>query len=290
MPYLYPLLAILIWAGNTVVNKAATQSIFPAEIGFYRWLFAALLLTPFCLPFVWKNRHTIKPWLGKIIVLGILGMAVYQSLAYFAASHTSATNMGIILALMPLISLVLSMLVLGTQLTWGALLGCALSLIGVLTILAQGNWSQLWQHGINSGDAMMLLATFAYAVYSVLLKRWRINLPTFQLLYLQVLVAIIVLFPLFLHSEKAGLNHQNLPLVLYAFLFASIAAPWAWIKAVSLLGPSRTSLFFNWVPLFTALIAMWALGEIPGVYHAVGGVLTLLGVILAEQWKTPIRT
>ena len=45
MQYAYPLLAIFIWAGNTVVNKLAVGSIFPAEIGFYRWLLAALLFT-----------------------------------------------------------------------------------------------------------------------------------------------------------------------------------------------------------------------------------------------------
>lgn len=48
MQYAYPLLAILIWAGNTVVSKAADGVIFPAEIGFYRWLLAGLLFTPSC--------------------------------------------------------------------------------------------------------------------------------------------------------------------------------------------------------------------------------------------------
>jgi hypothetical protein len=42
----------------------------------------------------------IRPNLGKIFILGVLGMAVYQSLAYFAATDR-ATNMGIILSLMP---------------------------------------------------------------------------------------------------------------------------------------------------------------------------------------------
>ncbi|MFV3017374.1 EamA family transporter, partial [Pseudomonas sp. KHB2.9] len=101
MQYAYPLLAIFIWAGNTVVNKLAVGSIFPAEIGFYRWLLAALLFTPFMLKPVIAQWPIIRPNLGKIFILGVLGMAVYQSLAYYAASLTSATNMGIILSLMP---------------------------------------------------------------------------------------------------------------------------------------------------------------------------------------------
>ena len=100
MQYAYPLLAIFIWAGNTVITKMSAGAIFPAEIGFYRWLLAGLLVTPFMLKPVLAHWPLIRPKLGKIFVLGVLGMAVYQSLAYFAASLTSATNMGIILSLM----------------------------------------------------------------------------------------------------------------------------------------------------------------------------------------------
>ena len=102
MQYAYPLLAIFIWAGNTVITKMSAGAIFPAEIGFYRWLLAGLLFTPFMLKPVIAHWPSIRPNLGKIFVLGVLGMAVYQSLAYFAASLTSATHLGINLALMPL--------------------------------------------------------------------------------------------------------------------------------------------------------------------------------------------
>ena len=50
MPFLFPLLAILIWAANTVVSKAAAGVLDPAAISFYRWVIAALALSPFCLP------------------------------------------------------------------------------------------------------------------------------------------------------------------------------------------------------------------------------------------------
>ncbi len=53
---------------------------------------------------------------------------------------------------------------------------------------------------------MMLIATLAYAVYSTLLKKWQLRLPPLVLLYLQVLVAVVVLFPLFLLSPKVGLS------------------------------------------------------------------------------------
>jgi drug/metabolite transporter (DMT)-like permease len=286
MQYAYPLLAIFIWAGNTVVNKLAVGAIFPAEIGFYRWLLAGLLFTPFMLKPVVRHWPVIRPNLGKIFILGVLGMAVYQSLAYFAATLTSATNMGIILSLMPLMSLAMAIASLGQRLTAGALLGALLSFAGVLVVVSSGSLALLLEHGVNLGDAMMLVATLAYAVYSTLLKKWQLRLPPLVLLYLQVLVAVVVLLPLFLASPKAGLNLHNLPLVLYACLLASMLAPLAWMQAVIRLGPSRTTLFFNLLPLITALIAAAVLHEQLAWYHLIGGALTLAGVVLSERWTT----
>ena len=286
MQYAFPLLAIFIWAGNTVINKLAVGAIFPAEIGFFRWLLAGLLFTPFMLKAVIAHWPQIRPNLGKIFVLGVLGMAVYQSLAYFAATLTTATNMGIILSLMPLMSLAMAIISLGQRLTAGALVGAVLSFAGVLVVVSSGSLGALLQHGLNMGDAMMLIATLAYAIYSTLLKKWQLRLPPLVLLYLQVLVAIVVLFPLYVASPKTGLTLQNIPLVLYACLLASMVAPLAWMQAVQRLGPSRTTLFFNLLPLITALIAAVVLKEQLAMYHLVGGLLTLGGVILSERWTT----
>ncbi|MBM3106450.1 DMT family transporter [Pseudomonas sp. V1] len=289
MNYAFPLLAILIWAGNTVITKMSAGAIFPAEIGFYRWLLAGLLFTPFLLRPMLRNWAQIRPNLGKIFILGVLGMAVYQSLAYFAAAVTSATNMGIILSLMPLMSLAMAILSLGLRLTFGALIGALVSFIGVLVVVSGGDVGLLLQHGLNGGDALMLIATLAYALYSTLLKKWQLRLPPLLLLYLQVLVAIIVLFPLFLFSEKTGLDTGNIGLVLYACVLASMVAPLAWMQAVTRLGPSRTTLFFNLLPAITAVIAAVVLDEQLALFHLVGGLMTLAGVILAERWKTPVR-
>ncbi|MEO6678103.1 MAG: DMT family transporter [Pseudomonas sp.] len=286
MQYAFPLLTIFIWAGNTVITKMSAGAIFPAEIGFYRWLLAGILFTPFLFKPVLAHWPMIRPNLGKIFILGVLGMAVYQSLAYFAASLTSATNMGIILSLMPLMSLTMAIISLGQRLTAGALTGAVLSFAGVLVVVSSGSLGALLEHGVNLGDAMMLIATLAYAIYSTLLKKWQLRLPPLVLLYMQIWVAVLVLFPLFVVSPKIGPTLQNIPLVLYACLLASMVAPLMWMQAVVRLGPSRTTLFFNLLPVFTALIAAVVLHEQLALYHLVGGMLTLGGVILSERWTT----
>ena len=79
--FIPPLLAVLIWSANTVVSKLAAGAIGPAEISFYRWLLAALLFTPFTLGPMLRDWSAIRPQLGRIFVLGLLGMVIYQCLA-----------------------------------------------------------------------------------------------------------------------------------------------------------------------------------------------------------------
>jgi len=287
--YAFPLLAVLIWAGNTVVSKMAAGAIGPAEIGFYRWLLAGLLLTPFALRPTLRNWRAVRPQALRIIVLGILGMVVYQCLAYYAAYLTTATHMGIIGSLTPLMVLALSIPLLGQPLTAGALAGSALSVAGVVLVVTGGHPASLLTSGAGAGDGLMLLAMFAYAVYAVLLKRWDMRgVPPLQLMYLQVLVATVALLPLFLGSPRTGFTAANVPLVLYAGVFASVFAPWCWMSAIAHLGPGRSSMCFNLIPLLTALIAAALLGERLDIYHLLGGALTVGGVMLGELWKTPL--
>ncbi|ARU03839.1 EamA family transporter [Comamonas serinivorans] len=289
MNYAFPLLAVLIWSANTVVSKLAAGAIAPTEIGFLRWVLAAALLTPFLLPRCLRQAAVIRPQLGRIVVLGLLGMVIYQTLAYFAASHTTATHMGIILTLSPMMVLGMAVL-LGQTLTTGALLGSVLAIVGVALVVSGGNLAELAASGLNRGDAMMLLAALAYAAYNILLKRWPMaGISTWQLLYLQMLVAVVAQLPLYLAAPKVGLNVHNLPLVAFAGTMASIAAPLLWMIAVQRLGASRSSMFFNLTPLFTALIAAVVLHEQLNLAQWLGGALTLIGVLLAERWTRPLR-
>ena len=116
---IFPISAVLIWAGNTIINKMSAGVIDPSAISFYRWLLAGLLLTPFLLRPVWAERHRIRPYSLKIIVLAMFGMVLYQSLAYFAAATSSATSMGMIASMMPLLTLLLSSLFLREPPGWG---------------------------------------------------------------------------------------------------------------------------------------------------------------------------
>lgn len=288
MFFLFPLFAVLIWSVNAIVNKLSASAIEPAAISFYRWLLALLVLTPFVLPGVIRQWQTIRPHLLRLMVLGLLGMALYQSLAYYAAHSVSALFMGIIAALIPLLTVLLSVVILRIAPTVGILAGSLISFCGLIWLVSAGNLDQLLHHGIGAGEAMMLAASASYALYGVMTKRWSIPLPVWQSLYVQIAFGVLLLLPGFLMTPDVALTPHNLPLVAFAGLFASILAPWLWIHGVQKLGASITSIFMNLTPVFTALIAVLFLHEHLHSYHWIGGGLTLTGVLLAQWLRRPL--
>ncbi|MGC8342470.1 DMT family transporter [Pantoea ananatis] len=290
MFFLFPLFAVLIWSVNAIVNKLSASAIEPAAISFYRWLLALLVLTPFVLPGVIRQWQTIRPHLLRLMVLGLLGMALYQSLAYYAAHSVSALFMGIIAALIPLLTVLLSVVILRIAPTVGILAGSLISFCGLIWLVSAGNLDQLLHHGIGAGEAMMLAASASYALYGVMTKRWSIPLPVWQSLYVQIAFGVLLLLPGFLMTPDVALTPRNLPLVAFAGLFASILAPWLWIHGVQKLGASITSIFMNLTPVFTALIAVLFLHEHLHSYHWIGGGLTLTGVLLAQRLRRPLST
>jgi drug/metabolite transporter (DMT)-like permease len=287
MNLLFPVFATLIWAASTVVNRLSVGVIDPAAISFYRWLTALLVLSPVLLPKVWRLRRQIRPHLPKLMLLGLLGMSLYQSLAYFAAHTVSATSMGLILATMPLLTVLLAFPVLDTRPTATLLVGALVSFAGLTWLLAAGDLPSLWQHGVGRGELLMLLASLSYALYCVLVKRWQIPLPTWESLYVQIICGTLLLVPPFVLAPSIALTAQNIPLVLFAGLFASALAPCLWMRGLQSLGAEKTAVLMNLVPLFTAVLAIVLLGETLHLYHAVGGGLILLGIGLAQYRPAP---
>ena len=285
----YPLLAVLIWSGNAIVCKLAAGTIEPGVIAFYRWLLAWLLVTPFMARTVWQQRQQIRPHLRRLMILALLGMMLNQSLGYYAAQSISAVNIGILNALIPLLTVLLSLWLLRDTPTLGVATGSVLSFAGLLWLVGEWQPARLLAQGISQGDLLMMLSVFTYALYGVLLKRWSLPFSGWLMLYLQMSAALLWLLPDFLRSDSWALTADNLPLVLYAALPASLLGTLFWLQGVRHLGANRTAIFMNLLPLFTTGIAVLWLGERLQSYHLWGGSLTLLGVLLCQLWRQPLR-
>jgi len=283
---LAPLLTVLIWSGNTVVTKASAGLISPGSISFYRWLLAFVVLLPFVGRAAWRNRALVREHWLKLAILGALGMVIYQSLAYEAAKTTSAVNMGVMLALMPLLSAFFASLLAGERLSASSLAGGAISLIGLIYLTSQGDPTRLINGGFHIGDGLMIIAVLSNALYGVMLKRWAMPIPIWQQLFWQIGFSTLLLIPVFLMGDISPVTTANLPLILYAAIPTSLVAPLCWMIGIQKLGASRTSLLINLLPIVVAALAWALLGEQLHSYHAIGGALALIGVGLGLR-KSP---
>jgi drug/metabolite transporter (DMT)-like permease len=115
-------------------------------------------------------------------------------------------------------------------------------------------------------------------LYGVLLKRWALPLSTWEQLYVQVAFGVLLLTPFWWWAPASPVTARNLPLILYAGTFASIGAPYCWMRGIKRLGPARASLFMNLLPALVALAAWALLGESLHAWHVLGGLLVLGGV------------
>ncbi|MCK4102731.1 DMT family transporter [Acinetobacter radioresistens] len=281
--FVLPVIAVMIWSLNIVVTRYAADLISPVSISFYRWLIAFLILTPFMLGKVWEQRQLIMHHWLQLAVLSAFGMVLYQGLAYTAAHYTTATNMGLINAFIPVFTILVSFFILKDIPNCFAIMGSILSFCGLIYVMAQGNLSALWQSGAHWGDLLMVVAVFFYAFYGVFLKKWQLKIPLLISLYIQIAFALIYHLPFIAWLGLDSLNTANLSSVLYAGIFPSLIAPFVWMLAVQQIGPNRTSIFMNLMPVFTAIIASLWLAESWTIYHTLGGVLILTGVVMAQK-------
>lgn len=286
---LFPLIAILLWSGNVMVSRLSAHTIDPYAITFWRLVLAVTLMSLF-VPAAWRNRAAILPQLPKLAFLGLLAMALFQCLSYAAAKTTTATNMSIMTALVPLLTMLLSVALLGETPTAGMACGGVLSFAGLVWLITAGHPAALLAGGVHTGDLLMLVAALAYALYGVLLRRWHVGLPSWQSTYFQAIAALLfMLLPLSrLPLAEALPNRASLPLIAYAGSLASVVLPYFWMQGVKHLGPNRCSMFMNLLPVFTAALAVSVFGEQLHAYHLLGGVTALAGFMLAQTWRAPL--
>ena len=273
---------MLIWSGNTIVTRAAAAVIAPSSIAFYRWAVALLVVLPVIGPGAWRRRADVRSHWGHLLVLAALGMVTYQSLAYEAARTTTAMNMGVILALSPVLAALLANALAGEALRAGTLLGGVVSLGGLLWLLTRGHPAQLLAGELHVGDGLMIIAVLANALYGVLLRRWAMPLPLWDQLFWQIALACLLLLPGWLLGPMSVPSSANLPLILFAAVPASLVAPWCWMAGIRRLGASYCRLFLNLLPVVVAALAAMLLGELLYSYHLIGGSLALAGVALGS--------
>lgn len=284
-PLLLVVLATLFWAGNAIAGKMAVGHVSPFLLTTLRWLVAVVVLTPFTISQLKSDWQTLRSKLFLMCVLGAIGFTLFNNLMYQALTATSAINVAIIQSSMPLFIFILSALFFAIRVTKFQVVGFPITLLGVAVVTFQGSLALFIEQKLNMGDALMLLAVMAYAVYSVLLNK-RPKIHWLSTMYILASAALVASLPFTLFEATSGRlvapDLTGLAVVVYAAIFPSIAAQALWIRSIELIGANATSVYINLVPLFGSLLAVALLGEQLHTFHVIGFCLIIIGIYVGQ--------
>lgn len=170
MAYLLLTLTALFWSGNFVLGRSMHLVISPILMAELRWLLALLIILPFLLPRLKRNKHIILQHWPILSLLSVLSVACFNTFIYLGLTITTATNATILQSVIPIAILVLSAFWLKETVSKLQWIGVFISLVGVLILVTQGDLSRLLDYSINQGDVYVLIAVFFWATYSILLR------------------------------------------------------------------------------------------------------------------------
>ncbi len=288
--YIALIIATLCWGGNTVAGKLAIGHISPMAFTFLRWVFAVAMIFAISLPQLIRDWPIVRQRLPYFFVLGSVGYTAFNVFLYTALKHTSAINAAVIQAGIPMVIFVLNFMLFRTRVFVGQIAGFCLTIAGVGLLASHGDPISLLQLDMNVGDAIMLLAVLAYAIYTVIL-RWKPAVDWRTLMAIPAFFALVSSVPLigWEVSQNTVLwpDQTGWVLVFYAAIFASLVAQILFIRGVEQIGANRAGLFINLVPVFGTLLSVAVLGETLHTYQLIALFLTLAGIAVAERKKTP---
>jgi drug/metabolite transporter (DMT)-like permease len=285
-PYLLLSLTSLFWAGNVVLGRYVAGHVPPIALATLRWGGAFLVILPFAWPHMMREWHVIRSNLPMLILLAITGIGAYNTIAYIGLQYTSALNALLIQSAGPLFVAFWSLVLFRTRLSWAQALGIALSLGGVLTILARGDVEALSAVDFNKGDLIFGGALMIFCIYSALMP-YRPKLHALAFLGFTTGVGALVNVPFALWEASRGytasLDSETLLTLAYVILFPSVFAYLCYNRGVELIGANRSAPFYHLIPVFGSVLAIGFLGEEPKLFHLIGYGLVLLGVFIAAR-------
>lgn len=286
--YLCLVIATLSWGGNAVAGKLALGHISPMMLTFWRWAIAVAIIFAISLPQLRKDWPVVRKRLPILIFYGVIGYTTFNAVLYTALKYTTAINVAIEQAGIPMLIFLINFVLFRTRVSLAQVFGFSLTLVGVALTASHGDLASLLDLTLNFGDALMLIAVVAYAVYTVSL-RWKPVIDWRTLMAIPAFFALLTTVPLVLweHAGDAAIwpDTRGWVIALYTALFASLLAQVLYIKGVEGIGPNRASLFINLIPVFGTLLSVAIIGEELQFFHIAALVLALGGIAIAEKGK-----
>lgn len=290
--YIVLLFASLLYGGNVVAARLISGDIPPVALAVLRGLFGLIVLFPLARRSLRQNPTPNRQDLYRFALMGFLGITVAYISFLWSIQYSSATNVSIIFATTPAITITLLALIWGVIPSKLRVSGIALSFSGLLVVIAQGSLSRLFSLNLNPSDLVMLINVLAVSFFTILsqgvmTKFSPLVTSVYSLLFGTIFLAPYGVWEMF--HKSWHFTSTSMVVLLYMGCIVTGIAVLLNFEGIRRLGSGKAAIFGNLAPVFGILLAYIFLGERLSSYHWVGFTLVLVGIGLCLWPRSTIE-
>ena len=283
LKYLPATFTSLVWGATFVASKHILVSgMSPFMLMTFRFAIAYLSLWIFCrkwLPIRFDRRELY------FLLLGVTGGSVYFLFEYLSLQHTTAINVGLISALVPILSTLIAIFLRTIKVGYFYVIGSIVAFFGVYLVTTNGKFVF---EVYPIGDLLAFFAALFWAIYTVVLDRIGNTVDPLLVsrrLFFYALITIIPFTLVFSDFTEISLFAQTsilLPAIYLAFV-ASAVCIWLWNVSVNVVGLVRTNNFLYFLPVVALLASAIFFADEVTLPTIVGTICVFFGVIIADR-------
>jgi len=283
--YIAIVVAMLFWSFSFIWFKMANVFYPPITIVFMRLVLAVVLLTVSLWLTGTLRRTKIKREDRRyFLLLGFFEPFLYFLGESFGLTYVSSTTGSVLIATIPVIATIGAWILFSEKLKLVNYAGIALSFIGVLVFILNRDGSLT----LNiKGILLMTLAVFSAVGYNLTLHRLAGNYSPVFIVHVQNIIGMVLFLPLFVIFDfpdflKTQHTAGSLAPVILLAIFASVGAFALFAYSVRHMGVTRSNVFSNCIPIFTAFFAFFLLDEVLTVQNMIGMLIVIAGLFLSQ--------
>lgn len=274
--------SILLWASAFVGIKLALASYSPGSLALLRFIVASLCMA---ILYRYQSNDPVMPWKERILlmIVGMAGIGVYNICLNYGEMTVSAGIASFIIGLMPVITVLLSVLFLKERVSNGTWVGITLSLVG-LALLAIG---EAGEQGLTKGFLLILISSLVGSIQTITKKRLLNKYSSIRVISWVIwggtLLLTLYLPDLIKEIQKA--DCQSTAVVIYMGIFPAALAYSAWTYVLKKVPAAKASISLYTLPFASTVLGFLWLGEQPSMLSLTGGGIALLGALIAHRFQ-----
>lgn len=275
-----------IWGGTFIAGRALALAL-PATVGaLLRFVVASVVLVAAARLLEGPLPRLSRRQLVATVALGATGILAYNLFFLGALARLPASRTSLIVALNPVVTIAAATVLFGERMGPLRWTGAALALAGVWIVVTRGDLLAV-RGAIGPGELMMFGAVCAWAAYtligrSVLAGLSPLAASAYAALFGTGMLALVATPDLARVGRGAATPEVLLAVLYLGVLGTGVAFVW-YYRALRAIGPSRTVIFNNLVPVFGAAFGVLLLGEPLTSSLLVGGAVAMTGVMIVSR-------